>query len=233
MSTRVPFSERPGRHERHYRRRLANDLFANPVRGVSDAELLEVQRLDHEELIGFLGELRETVQRAVSLAPNEETQVVLDLKSDLERLYETSAGLADEQAGNQTAIRQLVAVIAQTVRRSAAGDPLAMAELEQEEGARAAHFTLLEQPLVADLLHPQSAIAADELVPTLLSEGEAALTAALELFDGAQLAELVAQARALLAARDPRRQRFPDAWQRLRQMETRLGTEPPLRALHS
>jgi len=232
VSTRVPFSELPGRHERHYRRRLDNELFENPVRGFRDDQLLETQRLDHEELIAFLGELRETVQRAVSLKPNEETQVVLDLKSDLERLYEAAAGLADEQEGNKTAIRQLVAIIAQTIRGSAAGDPLAMSELEQEEAARAMHFGLLQQPLVADLLHPETLIGADELVPTLLSESEAAVAAALHIFDESQLAELLARAQRLLAERDPQRQRFPNAWQRLRQMEARLAEAPPLRILN-
>jgi hypothetical protein len=139
----------------------------------------------------------------VSLEARAETQVVLDLKADLERLYETAAGLAEDQRANQTAIRQLIAVIAQNLRTAAGDDPTASAELEQEEIARTVHFALLEQPLVADLLHPESAIARDELAPTLLGEDEAALLAALELFEVPALQALVDDARRLLAAKDP------------------------------
>jgi hypothetical protein len=199
---RVPFSEYPGRHERHFRRRLESRLFPRDLDEWTDETLLEVQRLDHEELVDFLDDLRTTVQRAVSLEARAETQVVLDLKADLERLYETAAGLADDQRANQTAIRQLIAVVAQNLRTAVGDDPTAIVELEQEEIARTAHFALLEQPLVADLLHPESVIARDELVPTLLGEDEAALLAALQLFDGPALQALVEDARRLLAAKD-------------------------------
>ena len=219
---RVTYSELPGRHERHLRRRAGNPLFPRSIAAVGEAELLEVQRLDHEELLVFLTELRGTVQRAVSLKSNEQTQVVLDLKADLERLYETAAGLPDEQDGNKTAIRQLVAVIAQTVRSAASGDPLATTELEMEETARAAHFALLEQPLVAELLHPESLIEPDELAPTLLSETEAAVAAALQLFDPAQLAAIAADARRLLERHAGQETLPAQAWQRLTQIEQRL-----------
>jgi hypothetical protein len=218
---RIPFSEHPGRHERHFRRKLDNPLFPQPLVNPSDDDLLEAQRLDHEELIDFLGQLRETVQRAVELKPNEESQVILDLKENLDRLYETAAGLPDDQSGNQAAIRQLIAVIMKTVW-AAATDDQALAELEQETNARTAHFALLAEPLVADLLHPQSPVGEDELVPTLLSESESALAAALQLFDTDQLTLMVGQAHDLLDAIDPHFTRKPAAQLRLQQMEAAL-----------
>ena len=218
---RIPFSEQPGRHERHFRRKLDNPLFPQPVVNPGDDDLLEVQRLDHEELIDFLGELRETVQRAVELKPNEESQVILDLKERLDRLYETAAGLADDQSGNQAAIRQLIAVIMKTVW-AAATDDQALSELEQETAARTAHFALLSESLVADLLHPHSPVGEEELVPTLLSESESAVAAALQLFDEDQLALMIGQAHALLDAIDPHFTKKPAAQLRLKQMEAAL-----------
>jgi len=217
---RIPFSELPGRHERHYRRRLDNPLF-DPPAVTEDEALLEVQRLDHEELLAFITELRQTVSRAVALKPREETEVVLKLKEDLERLYETACGLADEQGANKQAIEHLIGAIMQTVRANAEGDALAMQELAMEEQARALHFTLLQQPLVADLLHPESLIDREALVPTLLSESEEAVAAALTLFDDTQRGELAREARALLARRDPEH-RLPEAWARLAQIEEGL-----------
>jgi hypothetical protein len=52
---------------------------------------------------------------------------------------------------------------------------------------------------VADLLHPQSVIDAGELAPTLLSEDEEGLAAALQLFDLEQLSLLFADAERCLA----------------------------------
>lgn len=85
------------------------------------------------------------------------------------------------------------------VERGAAGDPQALEELAQERIARDAHFELLRSPLVADLLHPQSAIAAEDLVPSLLSADEQDLDAALQLFDREQLGQLYNDARQQLA----------------------------------
>ena len=195
----IPFSQRPGRHERHYRRKLDNPLFGCAAQHRDDDALLEMQRLDHEELLAFLAELRQIVQRAVDLKPNEGSEVVLAIKEQLDRLYEASAGLADDHGGNQAAIGQLLEVIMRNVERGAGGDPLALEELEQERAARAAHFELLKTPLVADLLHPQSTITADELLPSLLSEDEGGLAAALQLFDLEQSVQLYVDGEACLA----------------------------------
>lgn len=196
----IPFSQLPGRHERHYRRKIDNPLFGDCAEALGDEALLEMQRLDHEELLSFITELRQVVQRAVDLQPNEESDVILALKEQFDRLYEKSAGLADDQAANQSAIRELLAVIMRNVERGAAGDPQALDELHQEHAAREMHFELLKQPLVADLLHPESTIGPDELAPSLLSESEPALDAALQIFDLEQLNKLYSDAQHCLAS---------------------------------
>lgn len=200
----VPYSEFPGRHERHYRRCLANPLFARQAEA-DDQALLAAQRQDHEELVVFVDELRRVVQRAVELDAQEESEVIMAIKEDLERLYETSAGLCEDQAVNQQAIRQLLTVIMRTMAANAAGDGLAEQELAMEAQARNLHFELLRHPLVADLLHPQSVIESDQLAATLLSEEPEQVAAALTLLDEAQQVELAAEAQALLDRHDPQR----------------------------
>ena len=61
MSAKVPFSQKPGRHERHFLRKLDNPMFPRPVTEVTDEMVLEVQRKDHEELLQFISGLRELV----------------------------------------------------------------------------------------------------------------------------------------------------------------------------
>lgn len=226
----IPLSDNPGRHERHVRRRMGNDLFPQPV--AEDGyvvELVDAQRQDQEELAAFQEELRDTVQEAVDLKANVDSDVVLGLKERLERLYEEAAGVAGDQQANKRAIHRLVEVITRAIRGAAAGDPTAEQELDQEAAAREAHFRLLEFPIVADLLHPESVIDRDELVPTLLAESAAGLAAALEVFDTVQLAQLAQAARELLGDRDPRQEHHPEAWQRLAEMEGRLAS---LSAVH-
>ena len=200
--SKAPFSNKPGRHERHFLRKLDNPLFQHPVIDPADEEILEVQRLDHDELLAFITELRRLVQQAIELKPNEESQVILDLKAELDQSYEKACTMADEQEGNKQAIHQLINVIMRTIRVNATGDAAAEQQLNEEEQARAFHFSLLEQPIVPDLLDPDTLIREEELVPCLLSESEEGLAAALELFDAEQRAQLVSQAEQLLDAMD-------------------------------
>ena len=193
----IPFSELPGRHERHYKRRLDNPLFREPAT-LNDADLLDAQRQDHEELLAFITELRATVERALNLKPNEESDVILKLKEDLERLYETSAGLADEQGANQQALSQLLSAVMNTIRSNTTGDSLAEQEMAMEQQARQMHFELLQHVLVADLLHPETLIAPDQLVPTLLSSPTEQVKAVMVVFDPEQLLMIAKEAEALI-----------------------------------
>ncbi len=224
MSARVPFSNLPGRHERHFLRKLNNPLFDEPITDYSDEDLLEVQRLDNDELLSYLTDLRSLVQRAITLNPNEESQVILDLKADLDQSYEKSCTLADDQRSNREAISQLLEVIMKTVRTSAGNDTLAQQQLEDELLARTLHFRLLEHPIVADMLDPDTRIQPHELVAALLSESEEELAAALEIFDAEQLEQTIADARRLLGGMDP----IPhDAQARFRQIENCLAQLTP------
>lgn len=216
----IPFSQRPGRHERHYLRRTGNPLFPGSPQEQDDAALLDAQRLDHEELLAFLADLRAAVRRAAELQPNEGSEVILEIKEQLDRLYEMSAGLAEDHSHNQAALAQLLEVIMRNVERGAAADPQALDELGQERLARAAHFSLLASPLVADLLHPQSVISAADLAPTLLSATEDDLASALQLFDLEQTIQLCTDARECLAAHG---QAPADARARCTQVEERLA----------
>ncbi len=187
---RLLFSELPGRHERHLIRKQDNPLFPQAQRQFTQAELTEAQRLDHEELEAYIRDLRGLVGEAVSLGPHEQSDVILELKERLDKSYEQACRLADDQTPNKEAIVRLVAVIMQAVWKGAGNDTLAHQELEQEEQARQLHYELLEYPLVADLLDPESPIKQDELLPVLLSAEKEAFEAAVTLFDPSQLAAL-------------------------------------------
>jgi hypothetical protein len=195
----LPFTHRPGRRERHLRRRHGNPLFAWPAVEVEPLDLLAAQRDDHEEMEGFQAALRDLVQRAIDLPPNAGSDQVLALKEDLERAYEQACGLPGDQSQVLTALGRLIDLSAKAVRRAAGSDPLALVELAHEEEARAIHRRLLEQPLVADLLHPRTPIAPAELIAALLTATPSELSAALEVFDPQQVQDLVAQGETLLA----------------------------------
>ncbi|MEN8166578.1 MAG: hypothetical protein ABFR65_03760 [Pseudomonadota bacterium] len=190
---RLLFSEMPGRHERHLVRKHNNPLFPESERILTSNQLNEAQRLDHEELVAYIGDLRKLVGEAVALGPHEQSDVILELKERLDKSYETASRLADDQTPNKEAIQKLVTVIMQAVWKGAGNDSLANSELAQEEQARKAHYELLEYPLVADLLDPESPIKEHELLPVLLSTEQQEFEAAVTLFDPTQLAALCEQ----------------------------------------
>jgi hypothetical protein len=227
----LPFTHKPGRRERHLRRRHGNPLFGLPPQEVAAEELLAAQREDHEDMEAFQVAFRALVQQAVDLPPNAGSEVVLGFKEQLERLYEQSYSLPEDHSREREAIAKLIALIMQAVRRSAGPDSLARSELGDEAEARAIHFRLLEQPLVADLLHPETPIGRDELTPALLSAAPAEVEAALEVFDPDQVAMLVAEGRDLLDRLRADGMEAPAARARLARLEAYLAAQPSGRPL--
>jgi hypothetical protein len=200
----LPFTHKPGRRERHLRRRHENPLFDWPPREVPPEELLAAQKADHEEMTAFREDFLAVVRKAVELPPDAGSEVVLELKEALERHYEQSFGLPETHTEERAAIRKLITLIMQAVKRAAGVDPLANQELAEEEEAREIHFRLLEQPLVADLLHPESPIGPTELAPAVLSATLDEVEAVLQVLDAAECAELADQAIRLLEDRAAR-----------------------------
>ena len=225
------FSQRPGRWERHLQRKRNNPLFPETEQKISPADLQEAQRLDHEELVEFITDFQQLIHQAVNLNSNEGSEVILEMKERLDKTYEQACGLADDQTETKEAIQKLLQVVMAAVRTGASDDPQALAELEDERRARAAHFELLQQPVVADLLAPNSPVSEKELVPTLLNETREGLEAALVLFDDTQLGVLCNEAHQLLKSMEQEQSEIlQQAQQRLVEMETRLTTDASGRA---
>ncbi len=216
------FSQQPGRYERHLLRKFNNPLFPAEERDVTPEQLLEAQRLDHEELVEFINGFRALVQRTVNLKPNEEIDAVLKIKGQLDIAYEQASGLADDQSETKNAIRKLTQIIVNSIRANSMNDSLIHEELRQEEEARNTHCTLLQHPIVADLLHPESLILEHELAPSLLSEDQQGLQAALELFDHAQLQIICEDGTKLLKQLASTGDVPQQAQQRLTEIGTRL-----------
>ncbi|MEA3640788.1 MAG: hypothetical protein VBE63_12705 [Lamprobacter sp.] len=198
----LPFTHKPGRRERQLRRRHQNPLFAWPPQEVAPEALLAAQQADHEDMLAFREHFRALIERAVDLPPDAGSDVVLSLKEALEAHYEQSYALPEDHREERAALKRLIDLVMKTLWRHAGSDPLAHQELSDEETARAIHFRLLEQPLVADILHPNSGIGADELAATVLSATTDEIEAVCELFDGNELAQLLAHSDARLAELD-------------------------------
>ncbi|CRI65240.1 hypothetical protein THIOKS12300005 [Thiocapsa sp. KS1] len=226
---KLPFTHKPGRRERHLRRRHENPLFACPAQEVSPEDLLAAQQADHKEMEAFRRDFRALVQKAVELPPDAGSEIVLGLKESLERQYEQSFGLPETHTEERAAIRKLIALIMQAVKRAAGVDPLARQELAEEEEAREIHFSLLEHPLVADLLHPESPIGPDDLAPAVLSATLDEALAVLEILDTTQQCELADQAIRLLEDRATRGVDVSSARQRLALITASIGSDRAFR----
>lgn len=223
---RKAIDTRPGVREAHLLRKRDNPLFSRAAREVSNEELASARLEDGMEMDRFTQEFQALVQRAVALEPNTPSETVLELKEALDRGYQQACALPGDQSAVKEAIRKLVGVIMRAVRSGIGDDAYAARQLDEEDMARQAHFDLQELPLVAALTHPESPVAADELIPSLLSEEDASLERCLTLFDDQQLAETRHDAAQYLQRIDADR-RLSDAWRRLDIIRSHLRAGGP------
>ncbi|MBK1648942.1 hypothetical protein [Rhabdochromatium marinum] len=223
----LPFTERPGRRERQLKRRHNNPLFAWPPWQAEPEELLAAQRADQAELAAFRTSFRALIQRARDLPANAGSEQIQELQEDLERHYEQACRLPDDQSQSKAALARLIEVIMQVMHRHSDQDPVARQALSDEARARALHFRLLEHPLVADLLDPDSPITVHELIPTLLSSPAEQVAAAVEIFDAKQLERLVEQSESLLRQQQDHGAPATEAQQRLALLRGRLEQYEP------
>ena len=196
------FAARPGTHERHLARRHANPLFSEARRRVSEADVEAARARDQAESAQFAQDFQALLEQAVALAPNSPSETVLRLKARCDQLLDICAALGGDLGGTDSAawkgLLKLNQVIMASVRRAAGDDALAQSELDDEQAARDIHLRLLGQPLVADLLRPDSPIAADELPAALLCQSAAAVRQMCVMFDAEQRQAVAEQAESLL-----------------------------------
>ncbi len=211
-------NEKPGIREQHLLRRSNNPLFDEAHREVRSEDLASARLDDGQELDRFMEEFQSLVQRAVDLQPDAESEAVLEIKAALDKAYQQACALPGDQTSIKQAITRLVAAIMRAIWSGVGEDALAKQELEDEETARRAHFSLQELPLVSALTHPDSPISEGELIPSLLSEPEETLAPSLTIFDADQLSVLCEDARMFLSQQDPDRA-LDDAWRRLELIE--------------
>ncbi len=190
----------PGCHQRHLLRRRDNPLFSEELRRVDDALLAQARQRDADEREAFMQRFHALLEEASGLQANEDSETLLGLKARLDQAYTLLASLGGETAPLKQALRRLTDAIVSSIQRAAAGDHLAAEELAQERLAREQHYRLMEHPLAADLMRPDTPIAPGELAATLLSSPREELEAALWLFGAEELASLCREARQLLAA---------------------------------
>ncbi|MGD8926595.1 MAG: hypothetical protein PVG20_07080 [Thioalkalispiraceae bacterium] len=193
----MKFSSQPGAYERHAQRKYKNPLFPVADQQLLNEEVTRLREKDQQDLRVFLDSFQATVKKAASLAHSVESDVLLDLKEELERLYVTSTSLAGDLDDHRQALVKLIELCMNSLRRGAEGDIDALKKLTEETQARQVYFKLLETPLVADLMRGDEIVSAEELVPTLLSQDEPDLMNALELFEPEHIAIILQQATSL------------------------------------
>jgi hypothetical protein len=214
-----------GMYERHLRRKDGNPLFAVPAREYREEEYIEARKRDSHELNTFHADMQEVIQQAIDLPANAPSEIVLALRGKLDQLYTRCSGFGGSCTNHKQAIRKLIDIVMDAVWQAVANDPQARMELESEELARQKHFCLLEYPLVADLIRPDTPVVPNELVPTLLTADEDELEAVLWLFEAEQLREIHEHARVLLEQRREQGYALPEAWQQLECIAEHLECE--------
>lgn len=215
----MKFSPSPGPHERHLKRRLLNPLFPKPENTLTQDDVDNAQRKDEEDMLTFMTHFQSVVQRTTELGNNSESDIVLDLKEQLDQCYATSCAMPGDHNNLKVAIKKLITAIMAAIRKGASDDPVALKKLDEEEIAREMHNELHERKLIADLMLENSPILENELTPTLLNEEANDLDAALQLFSAEQLDIIVKDSQALLEKLRKDGYEIPHAWERFQQIK--------------
>lgn len=217
------FSPAPGPHERHLKRRLLNPLFPKPEHELTQKDIEDAQKKDEENLISFMTHFQSVVQKATELSSNSESDVVLQIKEQLDECYATSCAMPGDHTALKVAIKKLIMTIMAAIRKGAVDDPIALKKLDEEDIAREMHNELHERNLIADLMLENSPILENELTPTLLNEESDDLDAALQLFSPEQLDLVYKDARSLLEGLRKDGYEIPLAWERFQQIKLALN----------
>ena len=219
------FSPTPGPHERHLKRRLLNPLFPKPEKELTQADVDNAQRQDEEGLMSFMSHFQSVVQKTTELGGNSESDIVLEIKEQLDECYATSCAMPGNHANLKVAVNKLVAAIMSAIRKGAAGDATALKKLDDEEEARKLHNELHERKLIADLMLENSPILESELTPTLLNEEADDLEAALPLFSAQELELIAKSAQKLLEELRKGGHEIPLAWERFQLIKQALAAK--------
>lgn len=185
----IQFSQHPGIYERDQQRRYNNPLFTNTSE-ITSTTVEDARLRDKHAHEAFMVEFQALVQQIIALDNEAESQTVLDLKTRLDKSFETSSTLPGDLSEIRSAIQKLMQPIMRAVQVGAGDDQTALAKLEDEDNARSLHFTMLEIPLIAHILSSESPIKARDLPAALLSEDPENLTMVLSLFTPEQQIEL-------------------------------------------
>lgn len=221
------FSTSPGPYERHLKRRLLNPLFPKPEKELTQQDIIEAQKKDEENLLNFMNYFQSVVKKTTELGMHSESDVVLEIKEQLDECYATSCAMPGDHDNLKEAVRRLITAIMAAIRKGAQDDPVALKKLDEEDVARELHNELHERKLIADLMLENSPIAENELTPTLLNEEADDLQAALQLFSAEQLDLIVKDAQTLLEDLRKEGHEIPHAWERFQQIKQALNALTP------
>ncbi len=221
----INFSPAPGPHERHLKRRLLNPLFPKPEKEITQQDIETAQQKDEEDLISFMTHFQSVVQKTTQLGSNSESDIVLEIKEQLDECYATSCAMPGDHSNLKIAIKKLIEAIMAAIRKGAAGDTTALKKLDEEDIARKMHNELHEKKLIADLMLENSPISENELTPTLLNEEAEDLDAALQLFTAEQLEVIVHDSQKILESLRKDGHEIPHAWERFQQIKNALESK--------
>lgn len=190
------FSDRPGSHERHVRRKVNNPLFGDIQ--ITQDDIQQARDVDEQEQQAFLDDFHALAKDASQLDASVDADVLIELKTRLERSYEKSCTVMGSMDEIQTAISRLIDSIMKSLLHASSENEDANSKLMDELNSRKIHFELLQHKLIADLLRTDSPITSADLVPSLLSTSEKTAQAAVGLFTSDQLLFVCQQAQTML-----------------------------------
>jgi len=179
------FSKWPGAWERHLIRRHDNPQYFTGTTPPTDLDITEAQARDQNELLQFNKSLESLIHRSMNLTAGACSDSITSVKKELDACQNTAFGLAADLVEQKDALASLNEVMTSAMQRALpTGDKdMRLSTMMQKEARRKKRLTLLEYPIVSDLLRSVCPVPPEEIPAALLSESDSAYKAALEIFE--------------------------------------------------
>ena len=195
----IVFSDSPGCRERHLIRKHQNPIFISEKSALTQSDVDDAREDDSSEYEEFIEDFNDLLADVSGLEGKVETEVVLEIKEQIDRMYDRCASFGEDHSKYKGALVKLHDTIMTVIRQAAGVDSVAMKELDREQQARELHLELMEYKLVSDLLRADSPIQDNELVPTLLSEDSESVQVVMSLFEEEQKGTIRDEAKGLVS----------------------------------
>jgi hypothetical protein len=192
------WSSNPGAYEIQLQRRCNNPYFPASQQIVSEAELTEARKIDHEDHILAEQRLLQLAKETSGLTSVLTRKDFQYFRESLDKLIKFSIGVGGRTNEIASMANEMRDALISDMRRSFSNHKDLLALLEKTETSFKQTNRIFHTPVMAQMVRERSPIDPKHVIPTFLSEDAQTISLIMSIYDGQTRLELNREALKLL-----------------------------------